>query len=219
VNYLRTALPLVLTLALAACGGGTPPPVEQPPAESPVTPSPITPIPISPEPPEQPVSDVPYYGEWIIDYTSDVGVSFRHALQVTTDVSDEGLLNAGGGLQEFCTGGDIDEDVCEGVYGSGFGFIGELVLDDGTQPLSMAIATQYGFDDPELKIFTVDEIVLTKDGEGRDTFTTRAAWVLNIGDLAPGTITATKVGPPRTLDPLVTDGLGGVLRDFRRFAR
>ncbi len=200
MKHLRIALPLTLILLLAACGGTEPPPAPPPPDTTPVpVPPVITPVP-TPIPPEQPTTDVPYYGEWIVTYTSEYDVSFVHALQITTNVSDEGLLNAGGGLQELCTEGGAD--ICGGTYGSGFGFMGELVLDDGTSPLSMGIFTQYDNEAPELKIFTLEPIVFETNGQGQQTFTADAAWALSSNDLDFGTIVATRLGEPRTLDPL-----------------
>lgn len=200
-------LPFALVFLLAACGGGDAPPVVNPPT-NPAVPEPIIPVPTpTPDPlPNPPTdSDVPYYGEWIVTYTSEYGVSFVHALQVTTDVSTEGLQNAGGGLQEFCTGGSGDE--CEGEYGSGLGFIGNLVLDDGTAPLTLAIATSYDGETPEVKLLTLDDIQMQTNSEGRQTFTVTAGWQLSTGDLDFGSITATNVGSPRSLSPLAVKDL------------
>ncbi len=77
--------------------------------------------------------------------------------------------------------------------------IGELVLDDGSAPLSLGIFTQYGSEDPVLKLLTIDPIVMQTNAQGQQTFTTSSAWVLSNDDFALGTITATNIGNPRTL--------------------
>lgn len=212
--------PLILTLFLigflAACGGsGTTPPPTVPPSTPGTGPVPTPGTPTTPPPTN---SSVPYYGEWIVTYTSDYDVTFVHALQVTTDVSSATLRNAGGGLQEFCTGG-VSGNECEGIYGSGIGFIGELVLDDGTAPLSLAIATSYGGESPELKIATLEPIQIQTNAQGQQTFTTRGGWALSTGTIDTGTITATNIGTPKMLEPLTKQRLKQSIKAFEETLR
>lgn len=177
-------------------------------------------VPVNPTPTPTPgTGNVPYYGEWIITYTSDVGTSFVHALQITTDVSTANLRNAGGGLQELCN--EAGRDNCGGSNAAGFGVIGDLVLDDGTAPLSLGIFTQYGSEDPVLKLLTIDPIVMQTNAQGQQTFTARSAWVLPNDDIALGSITGTNIGTPRTLNsvnPLAAKPALSVLRQtLKRF--
>ncbi len=198
-----TAL-LTLTCFLAACGGTAPPP-EQPPITEPSPPTPpVIPIePVEPTPPEQPISDVPYYGEWRVVFTTDTGaVSFTHSLNIT-ERAPEPLVNGGLGLQDFCIEDTPDPCDTSSTFSSGFGFIGGLPLDDGTTPLSISIFTQYRQSEtPDLKIFSVENIVIQEDGQGRDSFSVPSAWTSRGDIISLGTISATLVGPPRLLDPI-----------------
>lgn len=220
MNHLRISLLLTLTLLLAACGGNGPipaPPTETPTDQlpPPTTPNPITPVPINPAPPEEPDSNVPYYGEWRVLFVSDSGVDFTHSLNIT-ERAPEPLVEGGFGLQEFCIEEGAEPCDLQSNYGSGFGFMGGLPLDDGTTPLSMAIFTQYSGEDAELKIFTVEDIVITTDAQGRDTFEAASAWDLGGGDLALGTISATHLGAPRILDPLSATDISAAIEEQRR---
>lgn len=285
MNHLRAALPFVLTLFLAACGGGgttptppteqppdeTPPivqpPVEQPPADgapvinifsaNPATisagesvtlawdvtnaeiirlePDPgqgdlssLTSVTVAPtatttytleavslnglddtasvtvtvegstQPP--PTSDVPYYGEWIVTYTSDTGVSFIHSLNITEPAPPSGWQDGGYGLDTLCLDqvtpcrGELDDSA------SGFGYIGNFELDDGTAPLDLSIFTQYNpEDEADLKIFTVGGLSLESDAQGRQTLEGSAVWSLSDGNFDEGTIYAVNIGAPRFL--------------------
>lgn len=291
MNHIRTALPFVLTLVLAACGGGgtTPtPPTEQPPTETP----PVVQPPVE-QPPEEgapvinifsanpatisagqsvtltwdvtnaeiirlepdpgqgdlssltsvtvnptttttytleavslnglddtasvtvvvegssqpPTSDVPFYGQWLVTFTSDNGTSFAHTLNITDrPPSGSNLQNGGFGLQTLCT----DElnsctDVESGDFASGFGFIGDLPLDDGSEPLTIAIFTQYSpSDEAELKLLNNGDATLTTDSEGNQLLTDDATWYLSDQPFAQGTIRALRVGDPLVLDPSTT---------------
>lgn len=291
MQYLRAALPLALTLALAACGGTGPtpptetpptetppivqPPVEQPPEEgAPVinsfssNPATISPgesatltwdvtdaetLRISPEvgdvsseisatvspsatttytleavslngltdtasltvtvegSTQPPTNEVPFYGQWLVTFTSDNGTSFAHSLNIT-DVPPSGsnLQNGGFGLQTLCT----DElnscvDVESGDFASGFGFIGDLPLDDGSAPLTIAIFTQFSSsEEAELKLLNNGDATLTTDSEGNQLLLDDATWYLSGEPFAEGTIRALRIGDPLILDASSTLSLG-----------
>jgi hypothetical protein len=207
MTYLRAALPLALTFVLVACGGGDPaptPPTDQPPVENPVPP--ITPVPVVPQPPENPDSGIPYYGEWIVTYTSDLGTSFIHSLNITQAAPTGGWENGGFGLQALC----LDEETpCRGSAdstASGVGYIGDFEEADGVTILDLTIFTQYGPDDPgEVKVFADESLTIGTDEQGRQTLQGDAVWVLVSGsDYADGSIYAVNIGPPRTLSGLST---------------
>lgn len=173
-----------------------PAPPENP--EPPETPEP----PEIPEPPveEPPTGDIPYYGEWIVTYTSDTGVSFIHSLNITEASSGTGWKNGGFGLQTLC----LDEVTpCRGYAdgsASGFGFIGNFEYDDGSAPLDISLYTQYDpRDDPELKVSTFDGLNVGTDGQGRRTIQGPAVWFLSGGDQDDGYIYAVNIGEPRFL--------------------
>lgn len=203
MTHSRTAL-LVLTLLLAACGGTTTPPTPAP--TPPTTPAPITPTPIpapapAPTPnPNTPISEVPYYGRWIVTYTSDVGTSFIHELNISTRSVAPNLNNGGFGDQTLCLD-DEDSTPCDDDrFANGTGFIGELELPNGTAPLTLAV-----FDDvtgsSKLKLLTLGGATLGRDPQGRQTLQGAANWYFTTSDtVAEGTLTAVNVGTPRDLD-------------------
>ena len=219
MKHIRIALPLTLTLTLllAACGGDGPtptpptPPVEQPPAPPVVTP-PVTPAPpvtpLPPTDPTPPTSDLPYYGEWIVTFTTDSGVSFFHSLNITEAAPAGGWENGGYGLQTLC----LDEATpCRGASdysSSGYGYIGNFELSDGSAPLDMTLFTQYDpEDESELKITTSGSgLTLSSDAQGRETLEGSAVWFYS-GDSgsSDGSIYAVNIGAPRSLS-----GLGNV---------
>ncbi len=218
-------LPFTLTLLLTACGGNgpTPPtPPVAPPTEP--APTPITPVPIPTPPPTPtptpPTSDVPYYGEWRVIFTADSGVGFTHTLNIT-ETAPGPLINGGYGLQHLCIGDGADP--CEGQpnYASGFGFIGNLPLDNGTTPLSLAISTQYdASDDPELKIFSVEDMSLTTDSQGRQVLRGDAAWLYHSNtsdDGTTGTIVATNIGAPLILTSTQTPSVNSLSKEYKQF--
>lgn len=291
MKHLRAALPVALTLVLAACGGGgttpTPPteqppvvqpPVVQPPGEQPpqegapvinifsanpatisagqsvtlawdvtnaeiirlepdpgqgdlssqtsvtVTPTATTTYTLeavslngladtasvtvtvegSTQPP--PTSEVPYYGEWIVTFTSDSGVSFIHSLNITEAAPAGGWENGGYGLQTLC----LDEVTpCRGAgdeLASGFGYIGNFELEDGSAPLDLSLFTQFDrADEIELKITTLGGLNPGTDSQGRQTLEGSALWFLSSGGSSDGSIYAVNIGAPRSLS-----GLGNV---------
>ena len=213
-------LPLILTLLLAACGGTGPTPTPTP-DPTPV-PGPITPIPTpTPTPiPDPPASDAPYYGEWRVVFTADSGVGFTHSLNIT-DSAPAPLQNGGYGLQHLCIGDEADPCAGQSDFASGFGFIGNLPLDDGTAPLSLAISTQYqASDQPELKIFSIEDLSVTTDSEGRQVLRGDAAWLYNANtsdDGTTGTIVATNIGAPLILNSTQTYSVNDLSKEYKRF--
>ncbi len=185
-------------------GEPTPPaPPEEPappaPPEEPEPPEePVPPVP--PEEPTPPTTDVPYYGEWIVTYTSDTGVSFIHSLNITEDAPPEGWANGGFGLHTLC----LDEVTpcrrSSDEFASGFGYIGNYEYEDGTAPLDLTLFTQYDpEDEPVLKITTFEGLNLETDAEGRQTLEGSAVWALGDGTYDDGTIYAVNIGEPRFL--------------------
>ncbi len=239
MKQLRAALPLALTLLLAACGGTTTPPTPAPtptPTPSPITPDPTptptptpfptptpTPVPAptpTPTPtPTPPDSEVPYYGEWEVVFTADSGVSFVHSLNITQPTPGTGVQNGGFGLQRLCIGDGFNPCDEESTFPSGFGFIGNLELDDGTAPLSLGISTLYDInEDAELKIFSIEALTATTNSQGQQVLEGDAAWLFEAStsdDGTTGTITATNVGPPMQLDPINRVALDELTNDHR----
>jgi hypothetical protein len=213
---IRAFIPLALMLLLAACGGGTT--ETAPPAEpsEPITPAPGIPAPITPTPPEQPDSTIPWYGEWRLVFTTDTGgVSFTHSLNIT-DPAPEPLINGGMGLQDYCIEEGSDPCDVTSTFSSGFGFMGNLPLDDGTTPLSVAIFTQYRqSEEADLKIFSIEDIVIGQDSQGRDSYSVLSAWAYEGEIISIGTIDATLVGPPRRLDPISPYGNSRSLQELK----
>lgn len=284
MKHLRAALPLVLTLLLAACGGTGPtptPPIVQPPVEQPpqegapvinvfstnpatisvgesatlswdvtnaeiirlepdpgqgdlssqtsvtVTPSTTTTytleavslnglndtasVTVTVEGSTQPpTGEVPFYGQWLVTFTSDNGTSFAHSLNITDPPSSgSNLQNGGFGLQTLCT----DElnscvDVESGDFASGFGFIGDLPLDDGSTPLTIAIFTQFSSsEEAELKLLNDGDATLTTDSEGNQLLLDDATWYLSGEPFAEGTIRALRIGDPLILDASSTSAM------------
>lgn len=152
---------------------------------------------------QPPVSDVPYYGEWIVTYTSDTGVSFIHSLNITEAAPAGGWENGGYGLQTLC----LDEATpCRGAaddLASGYGYIGNFTLSDGTAPLDMTLFTQYEpEDEPELKITTSGGLSVGTDAQGRQTLSGSARWALSDDSFDNGAIYAVNIGAPRSLTGL-----------------
>lgn len=190
-------LPLVL---ISACVSMTPP-----------VPNP-GPTP-APEPGPTPAPGIAYEGEWVVTFTPDEGEEFTHALQITADVSADGLTNAGGGLQELCA------DACGETQADGFGFIGDLLLSDGTTVGALAIFTQTSAPgSTSLKTFTVEPIRLTTDEDGQATLTSVAAWIDRDNEVVKGTLTATNIGEPRELDGFGLINIGEAIEMLREAA-
>lgn len=209
MKHIRFAA-LALTLLLAACGGtGTTPTPPTTPAPTP-TPSPITPTPTpapiptpTPIPNPPPTSDVPYYGRWIVTFVSETGVSFIHELNITTR-STSTLLDGGNGTQTLCLD-DEDSTPCDDDrFSSGTGFIGDLTLDNGTAPLTLAIFSDLT-GPSELKLLTTGDATLGTDSQGRQTLADAAIWIQVGGNRRDGTLAAVNVGAPRDLDAAQLD--------------
>ena len=153
---------------------------------------------------QPPTNDVPFYGQWLVTFTSDSGVSFAHSLNITDlPASGSNVQNGGFGLQRLC----IDEldsctDVESGDPASGFGFIGNLPIDDGSVPLTIAIFTQFSpSDEADLKLVTTEDVTVTTNSEGSQLLLGDASWLKNDELIAEGTIRALRIG-----DPLILDG-------------
>lgn len=220
---------VTFALLLASCGGGTtgttppselpsPPPV---PPTAPITPTPpTTPVPTpTPTPPD---SDIPYYGEWRVLFVTDSGVDFTHSLHITERATFEGLEDGGYGRQFLCTEDTADPCDNSQTFSGGFGFIGDLVLDDGTAPLSISISTQYDASEtPELKIFSTEALTVTTNSAGQQVLEADGLWLFSgdSSDSSTGTITATNVGPPRTLDPISVTRLDEVVLEQKTLFR
>ncbi len=175
-------LAFILPLLLAACVRVTPPTTD---------PTPTTPTDPAPTPPD---TSIPYAGEWLVTFTSTDGGTFTHALEVTANMSTDGLGNAGGGLQQSCA------ETCSATEASGFGFVGDLLLSDGTTVRALALFAQTS--EPgstALEAYTVQPITLTTNEAGQTTFTATAAWEDPNDGTVEGMMTATHVGEAKSL--------------------
>lgn len=111
--------------------------------------------------PQPPTSDVPYYGRWIVTFRSDVGTSFIHELDIDT-ASTTSTLDGGVGEQTLCLD-DEDSTPCDDdSSASGTGFIGNLSLDDGSAPLTLAIFSDLS-GASKLKLLTIGDAQLGTD--------------------------------------------------------
>lgn len=199
-SWLGFVLPLVL---LTACVRFTPPITEPTPTPSP-EPEPV------PAPGTDPVPGIAYEGEWLVTFTPVEGDAFTHALQVTADVSTEGLDNAGGGLQERCA------ESCDGAQAGGFGFMGDLVRSDGTAALTLAIFAQTpAAKSTALEVYTVEPITLMTNEAGQATFTAAADWAVQDAEVITGTMTATNVGEARALEGFGLINMGQAVEMLR----
>lgn len=151
---------------------------------------------------EPPTSGVPYYGRWIVTFTSDLGTSFIHELDID-QASTTDTLRGGRGKQRLCLD-DEDSTPCDDdpPYARGTGFIGNLTLNDGSAPLTLAIFSDLS-GESELKLLTVGDAQLGMDSQGRQTLNDTAIWYLSDDSQSRGTISAVNVGAPRTLSGVV----------------
>lgn len=152
---------------------------------------------------QPPTSEVPFYGQWLVTFTSDLGTTFAHTLNITdSPPSGSNLQNGGFGLHTLCT----DEfnsctDVEPGDSASGFGFIGDLPLDNGSAPLTIAIFTQFSLaDEAFLKIVNTGDATETTDSLGNQLLLDDAVWYDGDELVAEGTMRALRVGDPITLE-------------------
>ena len=189
-------LPLVL---ISACVSMSPP----------IEPSPTP----APEPVPTPAPGIAYEGEWVVTFTPDEGEEVTHALQITADVSADGLNNAGGGMQELCA------EACGETRADGFGFMGDLVLSNGTTVRALAIFSQTSAPgSTALEAYTTEPITITTDEAGQDTLTSAAAWIDEDSEVVEGILTATNIGEPRELDGFGLINIGEAVEMLRKAA-
>lgn len=140
-------------------------------------------------------------------FVDNSGVTFSHLLNITELPPAGSTLEEGGfGLQAFCfEGEEICADTDNGTSADGFGFIGNLPLEDGTKPLTLAVFSQIRpTDEAELKIVTFGSLEDTEVSTGNRLLTGPAVW-LGTGDFrSEGTVRALLIGEPYQLDPTST---------------
>ncbi len=166
MKHIRTALPFVLTLLLAACGGnGQTPTPPAPPVEQPVPPV-VTP-PVTPAPPVTPPTEppappsIPYYGEWAWSFTLNEGCCNEEGRYSIVQVRDVDPAGSGFGFYQTCYQGDCYDSLEGGaIMGPG---------EDNTLTITLFQVDSAG-DFVAIYEATDDDGGLTKDEQGRDVF-------------------------------------------------
>lgn len=186
MKQLRAALPLALTLLLAACGGTTTPPTPAP--NPPTGTTPVNP-PTTPTPaPGTPSGDgVLYYGEWGWQYeeTGDFAMTNEGRLSVSESITDAEGFTGSFGIYQDCFSGTCYDQPTGGVVFGVFpeGGLGMVLYELDT---SNDAVVRYQAQDEDGQI--------TPDGQGRDQFQGQAVWNSGFGDPGNGSFTATKIG-------------------------
>lgn len=146
-------------------------------------------------------------------------MSFVHSLNITDPLSNGSVENGGSRSQRLCIGDGFNPCDEESDFPSGFGFIGNLVLNDGTAPLSLSITPLYNTsEEPELKIFSIEELTQSTNSQGQQVLEGDAIWLYMANtsdDGATGTITAVNVGAPNFLEPISGFSVEQATREHR----
>lgn len=188
---------LALTLLLAACGTGTPPPPETTPTQ-PETPAqpPTTPVdPTPPAPVTPPGQDVLYYGEWGWQYqeTGDFALDNEGRFSITETHTETGFTGSFGYYQTCYAGTCYDRPDGGVIFGT---LDGELVallyrVDTKNDPVPVYVAK-----DKDGK--------MDKDSQGRNVFEGRAVWSDTVGDDRNGNFTVTQIDDAPVMVPRLT---------------
>lgn len=171
MKHLRIALPLALTLLLAACGGDGPtptppaPPVEQPPVPPvapPVTPDPPAP-PVAPAPPPDSAPTVPYGGEWVWEFESEYGFADQGTISIFDEDRDDDEWEGSWGYWQSCYAGTCFNRL------EGIAYVGLAPVEgEGVQLVTFLLEENLAGDAEYIYATIDDDKELEKDSQNRD---------------------------------------------------